>query len=328
MRKITPAKLNWKLAFSALFGCINGGASYETRPELGAAVFIPKRLWRRRGRDKHHAPTTPTMPPPAAIGRAALAASGYAGAGAQLRFSETYELVNDQSLSGTPSSSGMSDVVVSRSPMQINFTSATMLTLDSQGQQYSLLDGDGDSVFEPISGGHPKVLAVIVEKKAALVMAIELTSAGQVDTTYSAIGPNTDPTAMPASGSAQYIGTVNAAVQPSVTPSAQLSEFSGTATFNVDFTANTVSGSTVYSQSSDPQFIPGSTILTVPLSSTSITKKNTFETAAGTAQLNQIPNHGKSFGPMRIAGDFFSETGGTLAEVFDGAGAYSSSNAA
>jgi hypothetical protein len=273
MRKITPAKLNRKLAFSALFGCINGRASYETRPELGAAVFIPKRLWRRRGRDKHHAPTTPTMPPPAAIGRAALAASGYAGAGAQLRFSETYELVNDQSLSGTPSSSGMSDVVVSRSPMQINFTSATMLTLDSQGQQYSLLDGDGDSVFEPISGGHPKVLAVIVEKKAALVMAIELTSAGQVDTTYSAIGPNTDPTAMPASGSAQYIGTVNAALQPSVTPSAQLSEFSGTATFNVDFTANTVSGSTVYSQSSDPQFIPGSTILTVPLSSTSITKK-------------------------------------------------------
>jgi hypothetical protein len=31
---------------------------------------------------------------------------------------------------------------------------------------------------------------------------------------------------------------------------------------------------------------------------------------------------------MRIAGDCFSETGGTLAEVFDGAGAYSSSNAA
>jgi hypothetical protein len=42
--------------------------------------------------------------------------------------------------------------------------------------------------------------------------------------------------------------------------------------------------------------------------------------------LNQIPNHGKSFGTMRIAGDFFSETGGTLAEVFDGAGAYSSSS--
>jgi hypothetical protein len=154
------------------------------------------------------------MPPPAAIERAALAASGHAGAGAQVRFSETYELANDQSLSGTPSGIGMSYVVVSRSPMQIKFTSATMLTLDSQGQQYSLLDGDGDSVFEPISGGHPKVLAVIVEKKAALVMAIELTSAGQVDTTYSAIGPNTDPTAMPASGSAQYIGTVNAALQP------------------------------------------------------------------------------------------------------------------
>ena len=102
--------------------------------------------------------------------------------------------------------------------MQINFTSATMLTLDSQGQQYSLFDGDGDSVFEPISGWHPKVLAVVVEKEAALVMAIELTSAGQMDTTYSAIGPNTDPTAMPASGSAQYTGTVNAALQPSVTP--------------------------------------------------------------------------------------------------------------
>ena len=58
----------------------------------------------------------------------------------------------------------MSYVMVSRSPMQINFTSATMLTLDSQGQQYSLFDGDGDSVFEPISGGHPKVLAVICRK--------------------------------------------------------------------------------------------------------------------------------------------------------------------
>ena len=86
---------------------------------------------------------------------------------------------------------------------------------------------------------------MIVEKESALVMAIERTSARQVHTTYSAIGPNTNPTAMPASGSAQYTGTVNAALQPSVTPSAQLSEFSGTGTFNVDFTANTVSGSMV-----------------------------------------------------------------------------------
>ncbi|MDA9053731.1 hypothetical protein N9H65_06555, partial [Planktomarina temperata] len=155
-------------------------------------------------------PTTPTTPnpPPAANGRAALAASGYAGPGAQVRFGETYELANDQSLRGTPTSSGMSYAMVTKNPMQINFTSATMLTLDSQGQQYSLFDGDGDSVFEPISGGHPKVVAVIVEKEAALVMAIELTGTGQVDTTYSAIGPNTDPTAMPASGSVLYNGTV------------------------------------------------------------------------------------------------------------------------
>ena len=101
-------------------------------------------------------PTTPTLPPPAAIGRAALAASGYAGAGAQVRFGETYELANDQSLSGTLTGSGMSYVMVSRSPMRINFTSATVLTLDSQGQQYSLFDGDGDTVFEPISGGHQR----------------------------------------------------------------------------------------------------------------------------------------------------------------------------
>ena len=51
-------------------------------------------------------PTTPT-PPPAANGRAALAASGYAGAGAQVRFGETYELANDQSLRGTPTSRGI-----------------------------------------------------------------------------------------------------------------------------------------------------------------------------------------------------------------------------
>ena len=63
--------------------------------------------------------------------------------------------------------------------MQIDFISATMLTLDSHGQRYSLFYGYGDSVFEPISGGHPKVLAVIVEKEAALVIAIELTSAGK-----------------------------------------------------------------------------------------------------------------------------------------------------
>ena len=78
-------------------------------------------------------PTTPTPPPPppAAIGRAALAASGYAGAGAQVRFGETCELANDQSLRGTPTSSGISYVIISRSPMQINFTSATILTLVS-----------------------------------------------------------------------------------------------------------------------------------------------------------------------------------------------------
>lgn len=272
-------------------------------------------------------PTTPTLPPPAAIGRAALAASGYAGAGAQVRFGETCELANDQSLRGTPTSSGISYVIISRSPMQINFTSATILTLDSQGQQYSLFDGYGDSVFEPISGGHPKVLAVIVEKESALVMAIELTSARQVDTTYSAICPNTDPTAMPASGNARYKDTVNAVLQPSVTPSAQLRKFLGIGTFNVDFTANTVSGSMVYSQYSDPQFTPGSAILTVALPSTSITK-NTFETTTGTARFNQTPSNGTSFGPMRIEGDFFGETGGTLAGVFDGAGADSSGNAA
>ena len=95
----------------------------------------------------------------------------------------------------------------------------------------------------------------------------------------------------------------------------------------MDFTANTVSGSVVYSQSSDPQFTPGSTILTVTLPSTSITK-NTFETGAGTAQFNQIPNSGTSFGPMRIEGDLFGERGGTLAGVFDGAGADSRGNAA
>ena len=189
--------------------------------------------------------------------------------------------------------------------MQINFISATMLTLDSHGQRYSLFYGYGDSVFEPISGGHPKVLAVIVEKEAALVIAIELTSAGQVDTTYSAIGPNTDPTAMPASGNALNNGTVNAALQPSVAPPTQVSEFSGTRTLNVDFTANTVSRSMLISQSSDTQFTPGSPILTVTLLSTSITK-NTYETTTGTAQLNQTPSHGTSVGPMRIKGDFFS----------------------
>jgi hypothetical protein len=59
-------------------------------------------------------------------------------------------------------------------------------------------------------------VAVIVEKEAALVMAIELTGARQVDTTYSAIGPNTDPTAMPASGNACFIhGPANAVLQRS-----------------------------------------------------------------------------------------------------------------
>ena len=170
--------LSWVPLCLSLSACGGGGAETSTTP-----------------------PTTPTTPPLTAIGRAALAASGFAGAGAQVRFGETYELANDQSLSGTPSGSGMSYVIVSRSPKHINFNSATMLTLDSQGQQYSLFDGKGESVFEPISGGHPKVLAVIVKKEAALVLAIELTSPGQVDTTYSAIGPNTDPTAMPVSGS-------------------------------------------------------------------------------------------------------------------------------
>ena len=61
-------------------------------------------------------PTTPTTPnpPPAANGRAALAASGYAGPGAQVRFGETYELANDQSLRGTPTSSGMSYAMVTK----------------------------------------------------------------------------------------------------------------------------------------------------------------------------------------------------------------------
>ena len=116
--------LSWVPLCLSLSACGGGGAETNTTP-----------------------PTTPTPPPPAAIGRAALAASGYAAAGAQVRFGETYELANDQSPSGTPTGSGMSYVMVSRSPMQINFTSATMLTLDSQGQQYSLFDGDGGSVF-------------------------------------------------------------------------------------------------------------------------------------------------------------------------------------
>ena len=249
MQRITPPQLNKKLAFSAVFGRRKGRVNDETRPDLGAGMFMHKCLWWRwsRFRGRNHPPTPPTTPtpPPAATGRAALAASGYASAGAQVRFGETYELANDQSLRGTPSSRGMSYAMVSKTPMQITFTSATMLTLDSQGHQYSLFDGDGDSVFEPTSGGHPKVLAVIVEKEAALVMAIELTSSGPVDTAYSAIGPNTDPTAIPASGSALYRGAVNAVLQPSINPSTQVSEFSGTGRFNVDFTANTVSGSMV-----------------------------------------------------------------------------------
>ena len=297
--------LTWVLVCLCISACGGGGA------DSGGATTLP---------------TTPT-PPPAATGRPALAASGYAGAGAQVRFGETYELANDQSLRGTPSSRGMSYAMVSKTPMQITFTSATMLTLDSQGHQYSLFDGDGDSVFEPTSGGHPKVLAVIVEKEAALVMAIELTGSGPVDTTYSAIGPNTDPTAIPASGSALYRGAVNAVLQPSINPSTQVSEFSGTGRFNVDFTANTVSGSMVYTQSSDTQFTQRSAILTVTLPSTSITG-NTFETTAGTAQFNQIPSHGTRFGSLRIEGDFFGQAGTTLAGSFDGAGTDSSGNTA
>ena len=277
--------LTWVLVCLCISACGGGGA------DSGGTTTPPT------------TPTTPT-PPPAATGRPALAASGYAGAGAQVRFGETYELANDQSLRGTPSSRGMSYAMVSKAPMQITFTSATMLTLDSQGHQYSLFDGDGDSVFEPTSGGHPKVLTVIVEKEAALVMAIELTGSGPVDTTYSAIGPNTDPTAIPASGSVLYRGAVNAVLQPSINPSTQVSEFSGTGRFNVDFTANSVSGSMVYTQSSDTQFTQRSAILTVTLPSTSITG-NTFETTAGTAQFNQIPSHGTRFGSLRIEGDFF-----------------------
>ena len=146
--------LTWVLLCLSLSGCGGGGGG-------GAGTGTTP-------------PTTPTTPnpPPAANGRAALAASGYAGAGAQVRFGETYELTNDQSLRGTPTSRGIWYVMVSKTPMQITFTSATMLTLDSQGHQYSMFDGDGGSVFEPTSGGHPKVLAFIVEKEAALVMAI------------------------------------------------------------------------------------------------------------------------------------------------------------
>ena len=222
-------------------------------------------------------PTTPTLPPPAAIGRAALAASGYAGAGAQVRFGETCELANDQSLRGTPTSSGISYVIISRSPMQINFTSATILTLDSQGQQYSLFDGYGDSVFEPISGGHPKVLAVIVEKESALVMAIELTSARQVDTTYSAIGPNTDPTAMPASGSLYITGRSMPSCSPRSTPPRRSANFLGT---------EALMWISPQTPSPDPWSTPNPAIrnspkdraiLTVTLPSTSITG-NTFET--------------------------------------------------
>ena len=61
--------LSWVPLCLSLSACGGGGAETSTTP-----------------------PTTPTLPPPAAIGRAALAASGYAGAGAQVRFGETYEL--------------------------------------------------------------------------------------------------------------------------------------------------------------------------------------------------------------------------------------------
>ena len=111
MQRITPPQLNKKLAFSAVFGRRKGRVNYETRPDLGAGMFIHKRLW-WGGADSGGAttlPTTPTTPtpPPAATGRPALAASGYASAGAQVRFGETYELANDQSLRGTPTSRGI-----------------------------------------------------------------------------------------------------------------------------------------------------------------------------------------------------------------------------
>jgi hypothetical protein len=114
--RIMRQGLTWVLLCLSLSGCGGGGGG-------GAGTGTTP-------------PTTPTTPnpPPAANGRAALAASGYAGPGAQVRFGETYELANDQSLRGTPTSSGMSYAMVTKNPMQINFTSATMLTLDSQGQ--------------------------------------------------------------------------------------------------------------------------------------------------------------------------------------------------
>jgi hypothetical protein len=141
-----------KLAFSAVFGGRNTKERIMRQALcLGVAMCIPLRLrWREAEVPGQELPTTPNAdnahdthnPPPVAIGRAALAASGYAGAGAQVRFGETYELANDQSLRGTPTNSGMSYALVSTPPMQINFTSATMLTLNSQGQQYSLFDAD------------------------------------------------------------------------------------------------------------------------------------------------------------------------------------------
>jgi len=130
-------------------------------------------------------------------------------------------------------------------------------------------------------------------------MAIELTGTGQVDTTYSAIGPNTDPTAMPASGSALYNGTVNAVLQPSINPSTQVSEFSGAGSFHVDFTANTVSGSMVYTQSSDTQFTQGSSILTVTLPSTSITG-NTFETTQAPRNSTRRPAMARASAPCAL----------------------------
>jgi hypothetical protein len=58
--------LSWVPLCLSLSACGGGGAETSTTP-----------------------PTTPTTSPPAAIERTALAASGYAGAGAQVRAGET-----------------------------------------------------------------------------------------------------------------------------------------------------------------------------------------------------------------------------------------------
>ena len=72
--------LSWVLLCVSLCACGGGGGDAGTTPTTPTTPPTPP----------------PPTPPPAAIGRAALAASGYAGAGAQVRFGETYELANDQ----------------------------------------------------------------------------------------------------------------------------------------------------------------------------------------------------------------------------------------